>query len=147
MQEQQNIVEIGTIAEIKSHPIGLVYAVANIKMTDQSLNELWDAAILIGRKTFGHGRLNITLRRDMWCINDDVLRASLAKDAANQLFSGSANSHEQSIIADILLNMLDDLKDHPPESIAKLRKEKLNEMDRDGLILRVDDKVLISAEG
>lgn len=145
--QEQNVIQIGTIQEIKSHPIGLVYAVANLKMTDTSLNESWDAAILIGRRSFGHGRLSVTLRRDMWSIADDVLRSELARNAADLLFSGTSNSHEQSIIADILLNNLDNLKNHPPESVATLRKQKLNEMDRDGLILRVDDKSLISAVG
>lgn len=126
--------------------IGLVCAVANVFWREPDLTyEQFDGAILLMRRSFGYGKTNITLRADAWKLREPELFNNLIDDVASQLFSGTANSHEKTIIGDLFLNNLDTLLKHPPENAVLERKRQLKQMEQYGLVIKNQGKTILDA--
>lgn len=125
---------------------GLRVGVSNFtfRMSDGSIFE--DAALFMCRKTFGYGRMNITLLRQQgFEFEDDrVLIDGMAKQAAEQLFR-STSMEDMKKIADIIEHAVDDLVLHPPEDIMIEKKRQEREMELLGLVIKADDKIIVDA--
>ncbi|WP_336939333.1 hypothetical protein [Acinetobacter modestus] len=125
---------------------GLRVGIANFtfRMSDGSTFE--DAALFMCRKTFGYGRINITLlRKQGFEFEDDrVLINGMAKQAAEQLFR-STTMEDMKKIADIIEHAIDDLVLHPPENIMIEKKRQEREMELFGLVIKANDKIIVDA--
>lgn len=125
--------------------LGIRVAVVNLFFTQDGEKQT-DAALLLMRRSFGVGRMNVTLmRRNAYQITDPVALQSLANEAAQHLFVGSASVHDVNKITDIVLDSLDDLVMHPPEDAMLLRKQEEERMSRLGLLIKDGDKIIVDA--
>lgn len=126
--------------------LGILSAIANVFWkTGLGNEEESEAGLLLMRRSFGFGRTNIILRTDAWKVREPLLLQQMAENAAKQLLSGTASVHEVNLIADMIVNSIDALLAHPPESEAVQRKRKMAEMERDGLFIRSNGKILVDA--
>lgn len=129
-----------------SQKLNIVSAITNIFWDDEGGVENSDAALLLMRRSFGYGRTNIALfQKDAWKVREPAQLQAIAQNVADHLMAGSANTHEINAIADMILNNVEKLVMHPPESKAELIKKQEKQMERDGLLLRVNGKTLVDA--
>lgn len=144
-------IKYGTVTELSGgRNIGVRVALTNIFWKDEDGIEQWDACLLLMRKSFGVGRMNLTLqRKDAWLIREPAKLGEqsyldrAAEGAALHLFGGMAGQFDKSKIADIILNNLDALVHYPPETQAAYNKRKQREMELDGLVIKNHDKVIL----
>jgi hypothetical protein len=129
-----------------SQRLNIVSAITNVFWNGDGGVEQTDAALLLMRRTFGCGRTNITLfRQDAWMVREPAQLQAIAQNVADHLLAGSANTHEINAISDMILNNVEKLMMHPPESVAELTKKQEKQMERDGLLLRVNGQTLVDA--
>lgn len=144
------IKEVERYGIVKELPLGkkhgLLVGIANFtfRMADDSTFE--DAALFMARRSFGMGRMNITLlRKQAWEFQDDAtLIDGMARQASKQLL-GSETPEDMKKIADIIEYAIDDLVMHPPENIIDEQKRQQRELDRLGLIIKQNDQIILDA--
>lgn len=126
--------------------LGLKVGVANFTFRLNDGSKFEDAALVMCRKTFGYGRLNVTLlRKQAYEFEDDrVLIDGMAKQAAEQLLR-SDTPEDMKKIADIIEYAIDDLVMHPPEDIYLEQKRQMREMEKMGLVIKANDKIIVDA--
>ena len=91
--------------------------VCNVFYRDEDGAPYTDAVLLICRTSFGIGRTNIALfRKNAFRVLDEDWLVNSAYDIAGQLWSGQAGGREMHVIMDCLIDNLDLLVQHPPES-------------------------------
>lgn len=126
--------------------LGIRIAVANLFWKDTDGSDMSDAALLLMRRSFGRGRLNITLqRKDAFLMREKGNLETAAKNAAHHLFGGNASAFDEHKIADIILNSLDNLILHPPENEIDIIKKRQRQMERDGLVIIENGKTIVDA--
>lgn len=125
--------------------LGIICVVANVFWKDGIGSEESEAGLLLMRRSFGVGKTHIILRPDIWMVREPHLLHQMAKSAADQLLSGCASDHDIFAICDIILNSVDDLVSHPPESQATEYRRKLKEIENDGLLIRNGDQIILDA--
>lgn len=144
-------IKYGRVTELSGGSnIGLRVALTNLFWKDDDGIEQWDAALLLMRRSFGVGRMNIALqRRDAYLIREPAQRGEqsyldrAAEGAATHLFGGMAGQFDKSKIADIILNNLDALVHYPPETQDDYNKRKSREMELDGLVIKNHGKTIL----
>lgn len=126
--------------------IGIRVAVVNLFFKDDSGEQQTDAALLLMRRSFGVGRMNVTLmRKNAYLVTNDIELKNMATEAAHHMFAGSASVHDVNKITDIILYALDDLVMHPPEDEMLLRKREEEKMARMGLLIKANDQIIVDA--
>lgn len=146
-------IKYGVVTELGGGSnIGLRIALTNVFWKDDEGVEQWDACLLMMRKSFGVGRMNLTLqRRDAFLMREPAKRGEqsylerAADGAATHLFGGMAGQFDKSKIADIILNNLDALIHYPPESQAAYNKRKMREMELDGIVIKNHGTTILDA--
>ena len=144
-------IKYGRVTELTGgSSIGVRVALTNIFWKDEDSQEQWDACLLLMRRSFGVGRMNLTLqRRDAFLIREPAKLGEqsyldrAAEGAATHLFGGMAGQFDKSKIADIILNNIDALVNYPPESQDDYNKRKTREMELDGLVIKNHGKTIL----
>lgn len=91
--------------------------VCNVFYRDEDGAPYTDAVLLICRNSFGMGKTNIALfRKNAFRVLDEDWLVNSAYDIAEQLWHGQAGGREMHVIMDCLIDNLDLLVQHPPES-------------------------------
>lgn len=145
--EIQNLISYGEINWLPlGSKVGLKVGVANCVFLLNDGSKFEDAALLMCRSSFGYGRLNVTLlRKQAYEFEDDnVLINGMARQAADQLFR-SETMADMKKIADIIENAIEDLVLHPPESAIDEKIRMDREMERLGLVVKLNDKIIVDA--
>lgn len=142
-----NDIKHGIPAELPlGQKLGIRVAVVNLFYKDETGEAQTDAALLLMRRSFGLGRMNVTLlRQNAYLVMDNAELADMATQAAQHLFSGSASPHDIANITDIILYSLDALVMHPPEDEMILRKREQEKLARMGLLVKANDKIILDA--
>jgi hypothetical protein len=126
--------------------IGLRIATTNLFWKDEDGSIQSDAALLLMRRSFGKGRMNITLqRKDAFLVREAGHLEFMAKNAAEHLFGGNATAFDTHKIASIIEDHIDSLINHPPEEEAKMIKRQQRQMQMDGLVIIENGKTVVDA--
>ena len=125
---------------------GVLVGIANFTFRLADGSTFDDAALFMARRSFGLGRMNITLlRKQAWQFQDDAtLIDGIARQAAKQLFC-SETPEDLKKIADIVEYAIDDLVMHPPEDVIDEQKRQQKELERLGLVIKANDKIVLDA--
>jgi hypothetical protein len=105
-----------------------------------------EACIILCRRTFsGLGLTHIVPLRDFWRLMDDTKIDQIFNDATKELF-GAVSPRDQQVVGDLIFNSMDTLFTHPPEeSLEEERKREERKLERSGLLLIVNDQVVVDA--
>lgn len=114
---------------------------ATIKQNGQTEQ---DAVLILARRSFGVGRSHIILRQNAYQIRDVTTLIPVAFEACKCLF-GSHDKDYAHRIADLLLDHVEDLVNHPPEDIVIEQKRREKEIEQMGAIIKVNDTTFLDA--
>ena len=131
---------------------------AEIEVKGDADDDYEGTALILGRTFMGIGRSTVIKFRDAWLFSDysplletkeqSTQRAVIARqfcyDAACQLFT-EPSAHECSVVADIIIKYMDELKDSKPVNPDAERKAMLKQAENSELVIICNDKPLIDA--
>lgn len=137
-------VKYGVLKEIPvPKKIGVRAVIANVTINLNGQTEE-DAALILTRRSFGVGRSHLILRQNAFQIREATTLIPMAIEACNRLF-GSIDKDNSHHIADLLLDSVDDLVNHPPEDQFIERKRREKEIEQSGVIIKVNDTTILDA--
>ena len=122
---------------------GVRAVIANVTINQNGQTEE-DAALVLTRRSFGVGRSHLILRQNAYQIRDVTTLVPMAFEACERLF-GSKDKDNAHLIADLLLDSVEELVNHPPEDQFIERKRLEKEIEQSGVIIKVNDKTFLDA--
>lgn len=126
--------------------LGVRIAITNLFWKNDDGSTASDAALLLMRRSFGVGRMNITLqRKDAFLVREKGHLELMARNAATHLFGGNASAFDMAKIASLIEDNVDALVNHPPEDEAKMIKRKQRQMQLDGLVIVENGVTVVDA--
>lgn len=144
-------IEHGELVETGSHGDLLAF-VSNCTIdyvdNDNQKQTLDEACLLICRERFGLGSTHVVPLSHLWMYHDKYYQSfidQLLAQAAAELFGTSVTTHDCKNIGDLIYRSLDTLFNHPPENEMVEKKKQERDIERMGLILKVNDREVINA--
>jgi len=138
-------IQYGVLKEATlSHKFGVRALIANVVIRENGKEPIDDAALILCRRSFGVGRSHIVLRGQYHAILDDADLIPLATAITTKLF-GSADKDNVFKMADVLLDLADDVVMHPPEDQMKLWKQEQKALEQSGALIRLNDETILDA--
>ena len=103
-----------------------------------------DAFLVIAKRQFSFGKSYYFPRSEAWRVREPDQFILLCHDIATAMY-GSPNKHDVRLCGDILLNHIDELVAFPPDDGRAEQERMMREADRQGLVIRINDKTLVDA--
>lgn len=138
-------IEYGVVKELTvPQGLGVRALVVNVKIREHGQEAIDDAALFLCRRSFGVGRTHLILRSQYHAILDDGELITVAIEATTRLF-GSAHKDDVKKIADMIVDLADDVVMHPPENHMREWKKQQKMLEQSGALIRLNDKTLVDA--
>lgn len=138
-------IEYGILKEVTlNQKFGVIASITNAVIRQEGSEPVDDAALILSRRSFGFGRSHIILRQHMHAVLDTESLIQMAFDATMKLF-GSVDKDNLHRIADLLLDVTDELVMHPPEDQMREFKKQQKMIEQSQALIKLNDEVILDA--
>lgn len=110
---------------------------------DGEVIDLDCACICLCRSSFGNGKMFIIPYMQMWMLLDETKIDGILTAAAEALIGAAYSTGDLMNIGNLVMDSIDPMHTHPPESTieAELREQKW--LERSGVVVKADDKIIL----